>query len=497
MFKKIIGQACAAGWAASLVLILLSGAVFAAPILNVAVPADPDSFDPTQTVAAATGEIAFNIYEGLVKASPSGGITGALAEKWTVDAGNTVYTFFLRDALFHDGTPVTAADVVNALDRARDPKIAVRAGELAVIKEIREQNGAIRIELHEPHGAFLYTLAEVFAAVYPAGAANLARRPIGTGPYYLADWKPNQELTLRRFEQHWSGELPYYATAKFLIIPDENSAVLNLKAGRVDLIPRLEASLLHQIENAGQLKVFSSPMNVVQVLAINNGREPFTDWRVRRALALAVNRGEVIAGAAWGHGIPLYSGISPAMDNFFNADLAQINPYDPDLARRLLKEAGHENLRFSLVLPANYAIHVQTGELVAEQWRAIGVQVDLQIVEWGTWLERVYTQRDYDVSIIGLAGRLDPHAILVRYTTGNSRNFFNFSDTRYDELIAEGLRAAGEKRRDIYLAAQEILAQRLPGIFIMDPPLLAAMAEEIKGWQYYPTYVVDLARLYQ
>ncbi|HHY16226.1 MAG TPA: hypothetical protein GX521_09145, partial [Firmicutes bacterium] len=154
MFKKIIGQACAAGWAASLVLILLSGAVFAAPILNVAVPADPDSFDPTQTVAAATGEIAFNIYEGLVKASPSGGITGALAEKWTVDAGNTVYTFFLRDALFHDGTPVTAADVVNALDRARDPKIAVRAGELAVIKEIREQNGAIRIELHEPHGAF-------------------------------------------------------------------------------------------------------------------------------------------------------------------------------------------------------------------------------------------------------------------------------------------------------------------------------------------------------
>lgn len=92
--KKIIGQACAAGWAASLVLILLSGAVFAAPILNVAVPADPDSFDPTQTVAAATGEIAFNIYEGLVKASPSGGITGALAEKWTVDAGNTVYTFF-------------------------------------------------------------------------------------------------------------------------------------------------------------------------------------------------------------------------------------------------------------------------------------------------------------------------------------------------------------------------------------------------------------------
>ncbi len=493
MFKKIIGRF----WTAVLALVLVSGVAFAAPTLNVAVPADPDSFDPTQTVAAATGEIAFNIYEGLVKASPSGGIVGALAEEWTVDAGNTVYTFTLRDALFHDGTPVTAADVINALNRARDPQIAVRAGELAVIKEIREKNGKILIELHEPHGAFLYTLAEVFAVVYPAAATDLARRPIGTGPYYLADWKPNQELTLRRFEKHWSGQKPYYQEAKFLIIPDENSAVLNLKAGRVDLIPRLEASLLHQIERDNKLKVFSKPMNVVQVLAINNSRGPLADWRVRRALALAINRDEVIAGAAWGHGSPLYSGISPAMDNFFHADLAEVNPYDPDLARQLLKEAGQENLRFSLVLPANYAIHVQTGELVAEQWRAIGVRVDLQIVEWGTWLERVYTQRDYDVSIIGLAGRLDPHAILVRYTTGNSRNFFNFSDPRYDELISEGLRAGEERRREIYLAAQEILAQQLPGVFVMDPPLLAAMAKEIEGWQYYPTYVVDVARLYQ
>lgn len=493
MFRKGIGLILAV----AITLILFSGGVFAARILNVAVPADPDSFDPTQTVAAATGEIAFNIYEGLVKASPSGGVIGALAEEWTVDASNTVYTFFLRDALFHDGTPVTAGDVVNALNRARNPEIAVRAGELAVIKGITEQNGAVRIELYEPHGAFLYTLAEVFAVVYPAGATDLARRPIGTGPYYLADWKPNQELTLRRFDEHWSGETPYYEEAKFLIIPDENSAVLNLRAGRVDLIPRLEASLLHQIENERNLKVFSSPMNVVQVLAINNERRPLADWRVRRALTLAVNRDEVIEGAAWGHGIPLYSGISPAMDNFFHAELAAVNPYDPDLARRLLREAGQENLRFTLVLPANYAIHVQTGELVAEQWRAIGVQVDLQIVEWGTWLERVYTQRDYDVSIIGLAGRVDPHAILVRYTTGNSRNFFNFSDSRYDALIAEGLRTTGERRREIYLAAQEILAQELPGVFVMDPPLLAAMANEIEGWQSYPTYVVDVARLYQ
>ncbi|HBG01802.1 MAG TPA: ABC transporter substrate-binding protein, partial [Firmicutes bacterium] len=118
-------------------------------------------------------------------------------------------------------------------------------------------------------------------------------------------------------------------------------------------------------------------------------------------------------------------------------------------------------------------------------------------VEWGTWLERVYTQRDYDVSVIGLAGRLDPHAILVRYTTGNSRNFFNFSDERYDELIALGLKTVGGERKAVYLEAQEILAKKLPGIFIMDPPQLAAMSKGIRGWKHYPTYVVDVASLYR
>jgi len=205
-------------------------------------------------------------------------------------------------------------------------------------------------------------------------------------------------------------------------------------------------------------------MNVVQVLAFNSAREPFTDWRVRRALALAVNREEIIEGAAWGHGIPLYSGISPAMDAFFHSGLAEVNPYDPELAKQLLREAGQET----------YASHWFYRGITPSTCRPVswppnsggqlGVDVDLQIVEWGTWLERVYTQRDYDASIIGLAGRLDPHAILVRYTSGNSRNFFNFSDERYDALISAGLLATGEERRQIYLAAQEILAQQLPGV---------------------------------
>jgi peptide/nickel transport system substrate-binding protein len=242
---------------------------------------------------------------------------------------------------------------------------------------------------------------------------------------------PNQGLELRRFDQHWSGKIPYFEQANFMIIPDENSMVLNLKAGRVNLIPRLEVAVLHQVENDPNLVILSSPMNLVQVFSINNARPPFDDLRVRKALALGTNREEILHGAAWGRGTLLDSALSPSMASFYNDSLHEVYPYDPQRAKELLEEAGQEDLQLVLTLPANYPLHVQAGELVAEQWKALGIQVDLQIVEWGTWLERVYTQRDYDVSVIGLAGRLDPHAILVRYTTGNSRNFFNFSNTRY------------------------------------------------------------------
>lgn len=478
-------------------IFLLSAAQVSAEVVNIAIPQDPDSFDPVKTVAAATAEVAFNIYEGLVKATPAGEVEPALATHWTVDESQTRYTFYLREAQFHDGTPVTAEDVVHALNRARDPQQAVRAGELSMIKEVRGQGNVVEVELQEANGAFLYALTEVYAAVYPQEAEDLARRPIGTGPYTLEEWRPNQHLVLKRFEQHWSGANPYFAEARFLIIPDENSMVLNLKAGRVQLIPRLEVSVLHQVEGSPGIKVLASPMNLVQLFSINNARPPFDDLRVRKALALGLNREEILWGAAWGQGVLLDSALSPSMSQFYNDSLNGINPYDPERAVELLKEAGQENLRFTLTLPANYPLHLQAGELAAEQWKALGLQVELEIVEWGTWLERVYTQRDYDVSIIGLAGRLDPHAILVRYTTDSSRNFFNFSNQRYDELIAQGLKASGQERRQIYLEAQEILARELPGIFVMDPPQLAAMAEDLQGWQSYPTYVVDVASLHR
>lgn len=485
---------------AALVLLLTAAATTASAfgaVLNVAVSADPDTFDPTRTVAASTVEIAFNVYEGLVKAAPDGTLVGALASEWTVSADQKTYTFKLRHAYFHDGSIVTVEDVVNALNRARDPEISVRWSDFALVESVEGEGDTVVIRLSQPNAAFLYTLAEINAAIYPKDAEGLAARPVGTGPYKLVEWRPNNYVKLERFDQHWSGRVPHYHEVIFRIIPDQHSAVLNLLSGGVDLIPRMEAAVYHQVAGNPRIKVIAGPMNLVQILAINNQRPPFDDVRVRKALAMAINRDDIIFGAAWGFAQPLYSGISPAMPAFFKEGLEAVNPYDPERARELLAEAGVHDLRFTLTLPTDYLLHVQTGEIAAQQWEAIGIDVDIELVEWGTWLERVYTQRDYDVSIVGLAGRLDPHAILVRYQSGNSRNFFNFSSPEFDELIEKGLALQGSERVAVYHKAQEILAREVAGVFVMDPEQLAAMRREIQGWEHYPIYVVDAARLYE
>lgn len=484
-----------------LFLVIFGGSVPALAdndILNIAVPTDPDSFDPTRSVAAATAEIAFNIYEGLVKSTPDGQITGALASHWEIDSTQTVYTFYLREAYFHNGKRVTADDVVNALNRARDPQISQRASSYQAIAQVyAEGDDRVVIELSEPYAPLIYELTELAAAIYPRDAAGLDQRPIGTGPYQLQEWRPNQYIKLTRFEQHWSGKTPYFREVYFRIIPDYNSAVASLRTGSIDLIPRLEAAFLHLVEPVLHLKVHADPMNLVQLLAVNNSHPALRDLRVRQAIAMAVNRDEIVIGAAWGQAEKIYTGLSPAMPEFYNFELAEVLPYNPEKAKELLKEAGYSDLHLTMTLPSAYPLHVQTGEIIADQLRRVGIDVTIEIVEWGTWLEQVYTQRRYDLSIVGLTGKLDPHTILNRYVSTNSRNFTNFNSPEFDQLIIAGVSSTAEERKAIYDQAQAILTEQVAGVFIMDPLQLNVMNAAIKGWQSYPVYVVDVAALYK
>ena len=465
----------------------------------VAIPTDPEGFHPHHSVAAASGEIAFNIYEGLVKAAPDGSVIPALAEKWSLSPDGLKYTFTLREKVkFHNGRDLTAEDVVYCLSRLIDPEISGKAVDFAGVESIEAEGNNVIITLRAPNAAFLALLTEFGASVYPPEEEeNLFTRPVGTGPFVLAQWEPNSQLVLEKFADYWHPDLPKLASVILKIIPEPATAVNSLRTGHVDLIPRLEAEYLHQVEDAPDLKIIDSPMNLIQLLIINNAVPPFDDIRVRKAINYAVDREEIIEGAAWGMGSAVGSIISPAMD-FWYKDLTGTYPHDPEQARALLAEAGYpDGFSASLHLPAPYPLHCSAGEILAAQLSRVGIDLNIQVVEWGTWLEQIYTNREFELTVVGLTGRLDPHTMLNRYQSGSGRNTSNFSSQEYDELLALGLQETDpEQRVAIYRELQSILAREAVNVFIMDPNQLAVMQENLQGWNNYPVYVLDLAALF-
>jgi len=466
--------------------------------LVVAVPIEPDTFDPHRAVAAATKEIDFNIYQGLVSYDTEGRIIPCLAESWNISEDGTVYTFRLREEVFfHNGREVTIEDVVFSLERIRDDATGYPLTWHKNIEELSIANSrVICIKLKTPYAPFLSELAD--AAIIPEEAvATIATKPVGTGPFRMAEWVSGQHVELVRFDEYWEEGLPYLDKVTFKIIPDPSTAILNLKADAVHVIPRLSPDVAWEVEASPNLKLLQGPMNLVQLMAINLDRKPFADKRVRKAINYAVDKELLIEGAAWGYGSKLGSNMSPVMEAYY-ADLSDYYQYDPAQAKALLTEAGYPNgFKATLSLPASYDLHVKTGEMVAAMLAEVGIQVNIELVEWGTWLDRIYAGRDYDMTIVGFTGKLDPHTVLSRYESSYARNFGNFSHGEYDTLIQEGLRITDvAQRQRIYRRCQEILAEEAVAVYIMDPNDLVAMREDVCGWQYYPKYVDDMRYVY-
>ncbi|MDD2283524.1 MAG: ABC transporter substrate-binding protein [Eubacteriales bacterium] len=468
--------------------------------LVVAIPTDPDNFHPHQSVAAATAEIAYNIYEGLVKAAPDGSIIPALAAEWDISPDGLKYTFTLREgAKFHNGREVTADDVVYCLSRLANPEISPKSRDYTSVQTIEAKGNQVIITLTKPDAVFLALLTEFGASVYPREAEEqLSTKPIGTGPFVLTAWEPNNSLTLDKFEQYWNPQLPKLEKVTLKIIPEPTTMVNSLLTGHVDLVPRLEPDYLHQVEDQPDLQIIDSPMNLVQLMAINNSVPPFDDIRVRQALNYAVNRQEIIQGAGWGKGTAIGSNLTPAMGSWY-IDLTDMYPYNPEKAKELLTEAGYpQGFSATLHLPAPYPLHRNAGEIIADQLEAVGIKLKLEVIEWGTWLEQVNANRDYELTVVGFTGRLDPHTMLNRYQSQSGRNISYFNNPEYDELLVQGLEETDHAARvEIYQQLQTILAQEASNVYIMDPSQIAVMSRDLKGWANYPVYVLDLAPLYR
>lgn len=465
--------------------------------ITIGIPQDvEDSLDPHKTVAAGTEEVLFNLYEGLVKPDSNGELQPALASAWTISEDAATYTFTLREGVkFHDGTTVTAEDVKYSIDRCA----GTDGGELlvAALDAVKEVNildeQTVEVVLEAPDTSFI---AYMDVAVIPASNADPANNAVGTGPYKYVSRSPQENFVIEKFDEYW-GTPANIEKVTYKVCANADSIVMNLQGGSIDMFVRLTAAQASQLGD--EYNILEGSMNLVQAVYLNNAAEPFTDERVRQALCYAVDPQGVMDMISDGKGTELGSSMFPAFGKYYMEELNDVYNQDFDKAKALLAEAGYpDGFTFTLTVPSNYQNHVDTAQVIAEQLKNIGVTAEIELIEWESWLSDVYSNRDFQATIVGLdASSLTANALLARFETNSSKNFINYSNADYDAAYAKAIAAIDDdEKTEVFKECERILAETAANVYIQDLPQLVALNKKYAGYEFYPVYVQDIAKLY-
>lgn len=451
-----------------------------------------DSLDPHKMTAAGTREILFNVFEGLVKPDENGNLIPAVASSYTIAETGDAFTFTLRDGVrFHNGSEVTVGDIVYSISRVAglDTGTPLIAAFSAVKSVEATDDRTVVVKTQTPYLEFLSYLT---CAVIPENS-DPADGLIGTGPFSFSERKAQESIVIERFDDYW-GQPAYLDKVTFKIIENANTLVMSLKSGAIDLCAHLTTA--QAAELGSDFNIAEGSMNLVQAMYLNNAYGPLQDVRVRQALCCAVDREAILGLINDGRGSILGSSMYPAFGKYY-ADLSTYYTKDIDRAKQLLSDAGYaDGFDLEITAPMNYQIHVDTAQVIAEQLKAIGVNCTINTVEWSTWLEKVYQNRDYQATVVGFdtSAAMTAQSLLARFESTSGKNVCNFSSAQYDERYAAAIASTDEAGQvAAYQDCQQILAENAAAVYVQDPCDLVAMRSDIGGYRFYPIYVMDLS----
>ncbi len=455
---------------------------------------EPPVLDPTLGAAQAIREVTYgNVFEGLVAIDRAGKIVPKLATSWTVSPDGLVYTFTLRPgAAFHDGAPFTAADVKFTLERAlaADSKNAQKWIFQPIAAIETPDAATVKITLKQVAANFLYGLAWGDAVIFSQrSAATNATNPVGTGPYKFDRWTRGDRLSLVASQAWWGGKVAI-PRATFRFVNDAQAQVAGIRSGDCDALSNLAApEAVPDLQADKDLSVVIGKTEGETIVAMNNGKKPFDDVRVRRAISHAIDRNQVNLGAINGAGTPIGSHFSPTQPAYI--DLTGRYLYDPAKARALLAEAGYPN-GFEAVMkvpPPAYAR--RSSEIVAAMLAQVGVRVTLEPIEFPQWLDRVFKNRDYDLTIIAHTEPLDI-GIYAR-----PDYYFGYKSPAFVDLMAKVDAASDEATRNrLYGDAQRLLADDAVNVFLFVLPKITVTRVGLDGmWPDWPLPANPLAEL--
>jgi len=471
---------------------------------------------PNITSDGASHSVGSQIYDGLVRADRDLSLTGELAESWDISKDERTITFHLkRGVRWHDGAPFTARDVEFTYRYMRDPKTPTAYAEdfLQVAATEVVDPHTFRVRYEKPYAPALLSWAlwvlpaHLLEGPWRQGVdlrtTPQNRHPIGTGPFRFQEWKTQEKVVLVANPDYHRGR-PYLDRVVLRIIPDSATIFLELKARNVDMAGLTPLQFTRQTDYPAFMGFFEKYRylsNSYAYLGFNLKDPRFADRTVRRALAHAIDKREIIEGVLLGLAREAVGPYKPG--TWWYTEAVRTFPYDPDRAKALLHEAGWRDrdgdgildkggkpFRFTIRTNQGNSVRIQTAEIIQRRLKAVGIDVNIHVVEWAAFINTFIRKRDFEAIILGWGLGLDPDQYEIWHSskTGPDQlNHVSYSNPEVDRLLEHGRRTFNQERRKaIYGELQRVLAEDQPVVFLYVPDALMAVSSRIRGIEPAP-----------
>ena len=456
----------------------------------VAYNSDIVSMDPQNQSDVASGLIIRHIYNRLMSISDDGELGMDLVEEYQM-VDDTTYHFKIKEGVkFHDGSDLTTSDVKFTLDRAKTMSSTISSAS-HIEDVIIDNDYEFTLKLTAPYPAILYVLGNMNFSIVSEEAVTAAgdsygENPIGSGPYKFVEWVPLDHWTVERNEDYIDGPaIASKITCK--IIPEAGNRCIALETGEADIALRLSEIDLPNVENNDDLIAYAEIGASIEFMGLNCENEYFDDVRVRQAVNYAVNKQEIIDTILEGRGEIANTYVGKTIPSY-NPD-QEAYPFDVEKAKELMKEAGYEN-GFDVTLTVNGDVRTRTATLVQAQLAEIGINVDIETIEWGTYLDQLKTG-ELDMYILGWSNSIiDPDRSFCTLFPSdqcgyNGNNYTFFKNDEVDKLIAEAaVNTDHEARMKQYQDLQALLMEQAPWVPLFYQQQPAGTNAKLVGFEY-------------
>ncbi|MCC2593092.1 ABC transporter substrate-binding protein [Tessaracoccus sp. OS52] len=449
--------------------------------LNIGATLEPTGLDPSTVSGAGTSYVLlYNVYETLVRLDSDNKLRPLLALGWSVSEDNLVYTFQLDpNARFASGTQVTADAVVQSFERAMegdDIVSLVRNGFEPVASVEAEDDDTLVVTLDRVSHGWLYQMSGPAGIVYdPAGFETLNTEPAGSGPYVFESWDTGASITLAANPEYW-GTGPRVDGVVFRYYADANAMNTAMVSGQLDAISNLTIpESLDLFEDEERFTVTEGLTHGEVVLGFNHTNEALSVLEVRQAINHAIDR-RALLDTVWGGKGALIGSMVPPFDPWFEEDLVDYYDYDPEQARELLAEAGYASgLTLRLRVPT-VPYGPNSARVIASQLGAVGITVQVEELEFGAWLQEVFTNKDYDMTIVA---HVEPRDI---GQFANPDYYWAYDNPAFAEALEEADSAPTEEAYvDGMREAARLLTEDAAADWLFLLPNIVVTTKEVSG----------------